>query len=161
MARGEVRVRIHEGPEWERVIASLREVDANLAKWLRRELRKSIKPAVDDAKNSIRTLPVRGRGHTGLRAKVARGIVVKSAARGDTAFARIQTTMPQGNEYIIPRGFASKKGWRHPVFGTDKWVQQPPLVRWDFYGAISGHRQEITKNLEHVLEEAAHRVAGH
>jgi hypothetical protein len=137
-------------------------VDHRLPGWLRRELKKSVKPAVTEVKRDIRNLPVRGHGHTGLRRKIARGIQVRaSVGRGGLrgASLRIVTTMPQPNEAIIPRGFTRHEGFRHPVFGTDHWVHQPPLVEWHFKEDIASHRDDIARNMLNVLSDAAQRIA--
>lgn len=156
-ARREASLRIVAGPEWVAVANQLREVDRRLPTWLRKELRKAVKPAVQEVKRDIRNLPVRHRGHTGLRREIARGVGVQAKVSARRSSLRIVTRMPPGKE-IIPRGFTRHEGWRHPLFGGSEDVQQHPLAEWHFADDIASHRDEIADNMRNVLVDAAERI---
>jgi len=55
-----------------------------------------------------------GGPHSGLRGRIASGIVVEDTPLGCT----IKSTA------FLAKQYDAENGWRHPVFGTDVWVQQ-------------------------------------
>lgn len=103
-------------------------------------------------------------GKTGsLRASVARSIriVVKDSGFSQQVGVRITTDgsrLPAGQKYL-PRGLDSDKGWRHPVFGHDAWVQQygnPP--GW-FRSTARAHHPYAIRRIDAVLARYMNHLA--
>jgi hypothetical protein len=158
MARN-IQIAIIAGDEFRRVGDALREIDASLPGEFRKELRDAAKPFAQEVKARVRRLPTpRHAGHTGLRARVARGVRVQ-AKLGRNSGVRIVTSMDRRNEAIIPRGLDSRtklRGWLHPVFGHGPMVLQEG-GSW-FIEPLSEKRPQLVKVLLHVLNDAAQRV---
>jgi hypothetical protein len=144
------------GPEWERVIAALGRVDAELPGRLRDAIEDDAEKLADVARGRVLGLPTpRNAGHTGLRAKVAAGVHV---VRQGTGGVRVQTSMPTRSEGIIPRGLDRPKGWRHPLFGDkNHWYSNPG---YDWFLSTFSHSEDLfERDLKRVLERAADNVA--
>ncbi|MFJ9848572.1 hypothetical protein [Streptomyces sp. NPDC101150] len=157
MAEGE-HIRLVVGEEFRRVVMALREMDASLPKELRKELRQAARPLAQRAKDRVRSIPTRGRGHTGLRARVARGVGIRAAV-GRNPAVKITTSMTNPDEAAIPRGLDSPRGWRHPVFGNrNKWVSQHTYGPW-FMETMREGGDDIKRDVKQVMDEAANRVA--
>lgn len=156
-ARGPA-VSVSLGDEWRRVAIALREVDRDLPKKLRKDLLSAVKPAVQEAKDRVRALPVAGHGSTGLRRRVARGVRILPAV-GKNPAVRVVTYMDQPDEANLPRYLDSAAGWRHPVFGNrHNWVRQSTGGSW-FRETMADHRPQIERDLQHVLDDAAETIA--
>lgn len=154
----EENIRIVVGEEFRRVVIALREMDASLPAQLRKELRQAARPLAQRAKDRVRAIPTHGRKHTGLRSRVARGVGIR-AAIGRNPAVKITTSMARPDEAAIPRGLDSPRGWRHPVFGnTNKWVQQHTYAPW-FMDTMREGGNDIKRDVKHVMDEAANRVA--
>lgn len=146
------------GDEWRRTAIALREVDKSLPSKLRQALIDAARPAAEDAKRRVRALPVKGRGRTGLRARVARGVEIQAGvARG--LGVRIVTGMKDPDERKLPLYLDDPRGWRHPVFGNRSiWVHQSTGGSW-FRATIAEHRPQMARDLQQVLEDAAETIA--
>lgn len=142
------------GPEWGRVENALGDEERSLPTRLHFQLRQGAEEEAEEARQRVRRLPTRGRGHTGLRERVAAGVRVAGAS----GFYRITTSMPSGQE-IIPRGLDRKSGWTHPVFGHSWSVRQRPLRSGWFLDSFDDGRREISEDLEEEMEDAANTVA--
>lgn len=154
-ARATYNVRI--GDEWRRVSLALREIDRSLPGRLRQAMRDTAKPAAEDARRRVRALPVHGRKHTGLRAKVARGVAVQAGASRGLG-VRIVTGMTDPRERKLPLYLDDPRGWRHPVFGNrHMWVHQSTGGSW-FRATIAEHRPQMERDLTQVLEDAAQTI---
>jgi hypothetical protein len=150
------------GPEFPRVVAALREIDKGLPTKLRKDISDAVKPSVRKAQANMRAMPVKGRGHSGLRAQVARGIKVRVSLGSATkdAKVRIITTMQDASEAAIPRGFNSPKGWRHPVFGDrEDWVVQHGMRPGWFMDPMQLNRDYVKDKIKTTLDEAAQYIA--
>lgn len=155
---GRATYSVRLGDEWRRVSLALREVDHDLPSRLRKAMRDAAKPAAEDAKRRVRSIPVHGRKHSGLRSRVARGVAVQAGA-GRGLGVRIVTGMRNPQERMLPLYLDDPRGWRHPVFGNrDEWVTQHTGGSW-FRAAIAEHRPEMARELTRVLEDAAETVA--
>lgn len=158
MASRAATYNVHIGDEWRRVGIALREVDKSLPDKLRKAMRDAAKPAAEDAKRRVRALPVHGRKHTGLRAKVARGVDIQAGV-GRGLGVRIVTGMANPQERKLPLYLDDQRGWRHPVFGNRHiWVKQTTGGSW-FRSTIAEHRPQMEHDLAKVLEEAANTIA--
>lgn len=155
---GRATYNVRLGDEWRRTSLALREVDGRLPKELRKSMRQTAKPAADDAKRRVRSLPVHGAKHSGLRRRVAAGVAIQAGA-GRGLGVRIVTGMKDPQERNLPRYLDDPRGWRHPTFGhRDRWVDQNTGGSW-FRATIAEHRPQMTRDLQQVLEEAAETIA--
>jgi len=158
---GAYEIQVVPGSEFKKTADALRNIDKALPTKLRQELRKAVKPMVADAKSNVKNMTVGGQaGTTGLRKLVARGVTVQ-VATGRVARLRIVTKTPTGSMAAIPRGLASEKGWRHPVFGnTDTWVTEKFGVNW-FMSAMADNSKEVNVRVQKILEEAKLYIKEH
>lgn len=156
MGGGFLNIYALRGVEFTRVADALREIDVKLPTKFRTKLRKAAQPLVQEVKDNVRALPVYGDKHTGLRRRVARGVRVQAAV-GDEFRFRIVTSMEDPREAAIPRGLDRERGWRHPVFGTNQWVDQHGSS-W-FIDTLQNGRVPLEKALQQELEDARDMVA--
>lgn len=143
------------GAEINRVANALRQIDRKLPAKLRKDLKAATKPMILKAKANAKAIPVDSRDAKRLRSKIARGVGVQ-AATGKRVKIRIVTKMPTPDMAMIPRGFQSPRGWRHPVFGDrEKWVRQLPKEdeQW-FLDAMQSEQPEVMRAIQKVLEDA-------
>jgi hypothetical protein len=149
---------VHLGEEWRRVSLALRDVDKNLPGKLRKSMRDAARPAAEDAKRRVKSLPVHGAKHSGLRRRVASGVAIQAGA-GRGLGVRIVTGMRDPQERNLPRYLDDSRGWRHPTFGhRDRWVHQDTGGSW-FRAPIAEHRPQMTRDLQQVLDDAAETIA--
>lgn len=144
------------GPEWERVIVALTRADDEMQVKLTASIEDDAEGLADVARGRVLGLPTpRNAGHTGLRAKVARGVHVE---RQGEFGVRVQASMPTKSEGIIPRGLDRPKGWRHPLFGDkDHWFANPG---YDWFISTFAHSEkEVGNHLVDVLDRAAKDIA--
>lgn len=146
------RLYINVGEEFRTVAAALRAIDRTLPTKLRKKLQAAAKPLATAAKAKVKALPRTGRQHTGLYARVARGVKVQSSLSRNPR-VRVVTSMADPREAAIPRGLDTVRGWRHPVFGDrDNWVQQRGYS-W-FIETMQDGQPDIQRALVEVLDEA-------
>lgn len=145
------------GADFKRVIAALKVQDKTLPAKFKRRLRAESKDAISKVKARALTLPRTGRQHSGLYKRISRGVRLNISAGGSRV--RVVATTRNPEEAAIPRGLDTPKGWRHPVFGTDEWVQQPGYGGW-FRDEIAEHRDEFQRAFTNVLEDARDAIAG-
>jgi surface antigen len=91
-----------------------------------------------------------------LREGISRGIRVQIAANGQRkvgVFIRSTGSGLPASKRSLVRAWDKEAGWRHPVFGTDEWVQQKG--RPYFGSVIAKREQEIAEGVRRALEEAA------
>jgi len=146
------------GPEWARVVAALGRANDDLPGDLGDAIEEDAKELANRAKFRVMALPTpRQAGHTGLRRRVARGVhVVKQGTGG----VRVQTSMVDPSEGIIPRGLDRPEGWRHPLFGDkNHWYRNPGYDWFISTFSNSGSENMIEKSLHDVLEKAGDRIA--
>lgn len=119
---------------------------------LKRELRASIRLAAERAADDARTTIDNGPSATGLRMAIAQGIRV-TVMTGNTAGIRITTTvsqMPEGKQKLVRA--MDKPSFRHPIFGTDKWAEQPG--RPYFASVIYKHREDVSQEIQAAMQRA-------
>lgn len=140
---------------------------------LNKHIRDAVKPAVQDIKNTVRTLPVttssagthaararatKRKAERGLRATIAAGIYIK-VDYGKIPGVRIvvQASLPE-DQAKLPRYLNDPKGWRHPVYGHRKvWVQQrgkpyfePPILK---------RKPQIQAEILEAVDATARKIA--
>lgn len=120
-----------------------------------RALQREMAPLLAIVKARAMALPVRGTKHTGLRGRLAAGVVVR--ARGQ--HVRVVAMAVDPTEAALPRGMDNGlRGWRHPVYGNrDVWVQQRG-GSW-FREPIANHQDAFERKLDGVIEQMANSIA--
>lgn len=136
----------------------------DLRRNLTRELHTEIAPMTTRVKAAWRAVPSRGRrGRPGpplrsLLAKATRGQVRLS---GRDAGIRVRTDgrrMPTGMRALPTYAEATKRPWRHPVFGDrTTWVQQEPFPR--FYRAVEPDEARARRECIRAVEEIFTKIA--
>jgi hypothetical protein len=147
-------VAFEAGREWREVNRRLRHAsEKGLQKELRKAVREAAKPGRDAAKAAARAIPAKGRRTRGLRRRIARGVGIEVTGTR----VRIVTRMPSGME-MLPRGFDTEKGWRHPFFGDrELWFQQPghPWFRSTIAKTAPAARVEMKAAMDRVAARIA------
>jgi hypothetical protein len=142
------------------VSALKRESDGKeLVKDLVRNLRTVAEPAAAAAKASILSMESHHESMPGLRASIARATKVSVRTTGKRAGVAIRTSklgMPRGFRNA-PKRLNSKKGWRHPVFGQDRWVSQVGKPGW-FDDTIAAFKPAAHEAAKRALVEMANRI---
>lgn len=159
MADRDLTFRIAAGQEWKTTAAALRAIDGDLADQLRKQMVDALSPFVAQVKRNVRDIPAAGRsGSTGLRRRIARGVVVRGGTRGEPNL-RVVATMENPQEQNLPAYLDDPAGWRHPVFGNrHKWVSQHTGGSW-FADTLDRSEPDIQQRLRDVLDAAARTVA--
>jgi hypothetical protein len=144
---------------------------------LLRGLRAAVKPAAEEAKSSIMSMPAgglrqqsNGTWHLGskkqaggsMRRAIARQVKTEVALTGRAAKVKVKVkkkSMPRGFTNA-PRAYNSAKGWRHPVIGTEgrRWVQQIGKPGWFDYPLRSG-KDRYRAAIERAMQDTADRIA--
>lgn len=115
---------------------------------------KAQKANAKEAAAKVRSMPAKGdEGSTGLRKDVARGVGTMPIDGG----TRIYTSMPEEDEAIIPLGLDTDKGWRHPVFGKDRWVTQRGDFSW-FMETMKESFKTLPPQVHDILEDGADHI---
>lgn len=93
----------------------------DLRRELQRAVSRNVEPLVADVRAAARALPSSGRYNTGLRNRIA-GAVQFEPRADRTSITVDRARMPAGKGGL-PAAM-DKTRFRHPVFGTDRWVTQ-------------------------------------
>ncbi|WP_406168877.1 hypothetical protein [Streptomyces sp. NBC_00996] len=130
---------LRTGKDLKRIAAELRRMDdRELKKRLSKELRAAAKPMVPAVRQAIRNIPSkRAYSAAGLRGALSKAVKLEVKTSGKQAGIRLRVDgrkMPNkmGSLPKLMEGEGVQRGrrvdtrWRHPVFGKDRWVQQPP-----------------------------------
>ncbi len=162
-AAGANSIDVHaDTTEFKRLFAKSSEVEPKLKTALRRNIRIAAETLADASRLDVMNSPggtVSAKPHhTGLRMAIASGITVKvmTGARAGVTIVAGTSQMPAGKEPLVRAweiGGTSARGWRHPVFGKDKWVTQqghPYFVKTIYAG-----RSAVTAAVEAAMLEAA------
>lgn len=124
-------VELRSGRDLARITRELRKMDdKEVLKRFRRELRAAARPVVPMVRASIRAIPS-SRPYTaaGLRGRMAAStaLEIKTSGRQAAAIVRVDgRKMPAKAKALAAYMEGSKPRWRHPVYGRDVWVTQPP-----------------------------------
>lgn len=127
-----------------------------------RNMREAMKPLVPDLRAAVRGIPSSGKGHTGLRDKIARGVQVKVSTAGRSVGARIRVDarLLPDNAKSLPELLEGTVPWRHPVYGnTDNWVTQAPHPF--FYRTLKPHESAVQTRMAQVLKDTARSAGFH
>ena len=158
MADFEVEFGVGGLQDFRNVIRVLGREDRNISGKALKVVNKEAKVVAKAAAAKAMTIPAKGtEGHTGLRRDIAKGVKVVPTDSG----ALVQTSMPESDEAIIPRGMDSDKGWRHPVFGNrEVWrgtQKNPGKFSW-FMDTMKDAQLPISDGLMKILDDAADAI---
>jgi hypothetical protein len=124
--------------------------DKEVLRRFRTDLRTAAAPLVPAVRASIRTIPSsRAYSAKGLRGQMARAtnIQVKTVGKQASVIIRVDgRKMPARAKALQSYMEGVKPRWRHPVFGHDVWVQQPPHPFFFTVMAAAGPRARVAVN---------------
>jgi hypothetical protein len=145
---------ITTGPEWKRVEAELRRQNMVLADQFRQEIRDAGNDLAKLAQAEVMRIPAYTAQHSGLRARVAKGVGTKLTTSG----VQITSSMNDKDEVNIPSYLDINNGWRHPVFGNRHvWVTQETGGSW-FRDTIAHGQPVIQHRMEEIFQDAARDI---
>lgn len=138
-----------------------------------RELRLAVRPAVLAARQAARSLPAehssvqqrdrRGRfasgfhsGHN-LRRQMARSINTQVRTGGRSAGVKVRMSKRTLGELWPAARMLDRSSWRHPVFGSDRWVPQDGVLGW-FERANRAQASSVRAGLKRVLDRLERRL---
>lgn len=145
-----------------RVIRALRreEDGSKLSRDLVANLKAVMEPAAAEARSNVMAIQSGGLPHAGepLRSVVAAGVhtYVRTGKNPVVGLEAKKTGLPR-NFANAPKRLNSRKGWRHPVFGTGRWVTQRGDPDW-FDRPIDQRRDEYRRAVEKALQSVADRI---
>lgn len=167
---GQIDMKVDGAYRLRETARKLKEAGAkDLRRNLLREIRKAGKPAVDDVKRAVRAAPSKGqgeaRGRRSLRAAIARATQVTVSTTAANPSIRIRVSAAKfksAGPATLPKYFDGELGkfarWRHPVFGSDNWVDQGSHPY--FFTTIRHHagdfRRAIGDAIDDTLDELSH-----
>jgi hypothetical protein len=136
----------------------------DLRRNLTRELKGELAPTVTRVKAAWRAAPSRGRrGRRGppLRSLLARATRAEVRLTGREAGIRVRTDgrrLPSGMRALPTYAEATKRPWRHPVFGDrTNWVTQQPFPR--FYQALDTDEARVRRECIRAVEAVFKQIA--
>jgi len=151
----------------------VRQLDVEVGKQLRKRLTATAKPIVEEVRTAARRLPSRSGGEAakwrkkkgvdagaGLRQGLAAGAQAQvNPTRPGNFSIRIKVSSTKfaaatGKPGSLPRYVEglTRRPWRHPVFGTDKWVVQsstPFLL-----DTVLPHKHEVAEQVRKAFLDA-------
>lgn len=134
-----------------------------LRKELIKNIRSALKPAADEAKSAIRSMPAGGARHAGmsLRGEVAKKVTIQVRLAGRSVGASVKA-----RKTPAVRGFANapkrlnRGRWRHPFFGDrERWYEQVGRLDW-FDGPMRAGRSRYRKAVIDAMEATARKIKG-
>jgi hypothetical protein len=118
-----VQIRITPPDLWFRTSQELKEFEPALFVGLRREIKGIGDEAADEVRKTVRLPPpTDGSEGRGSREEIASNTKATVSFTKRSAGVKIRTK--GGALGAFPAGYNKARGFRHRVFGTDKWVQQ-------------------------------------
>lgn len=154
--RSELKIESDGTEDFRVAIRELRRADRSLPDEFLRSIKEVARGLRDAAKVKALAQPSEGKGHTGLRQSVAKGVRIIPIPEG----VRVITESRERDEAIIPRGMDMRKGWRHPVFGNmNRWVRQTSGTDSWFMDTMRSGQEPIRNRLINDINDAAERIA--
>jgi hypothetical protein len=149
-----------DGGKTTRIIAAISAVDKGMVKQLRAEIDTEARSLAKEAQAHLQTMETKGKGSTGLRKRIAAGVIVNRApGPANRAAVVINTSVAHVNEAPIPLGIETFKGWRHPVFGDrEVWRPTRPRFQW-FTLTMQSAEGPLTERFSETLDAAAEDIA--
>lgn len=144
-----------------RLVAALRaeEDGKELSRDLVRRLRDVAEPALKAAKADLMTMGSSSQVLPGLRTTVTQHTKIRvrlGGRRPGVAIISDKNGMPRGF-HNAPKRLNEKRGWRHMVFGEDRWVVQRGKPGW-FDDTISRFKPAAQRAAQRALDDVARRI---
>jgi len=156
-----------------------RNIDKKILAKMKKELKKAAKPAAEDSKSAVRSIPSTGhhaipnapRPRIGLRESIAQSIKISFRATKKQSGVFIRVDAKQFSMLSLAGGRTGTKlgklpryvdgrikRWKHPVFGQnmdkpEKWVTQKTKPFW-FEKSINKHKPEFQLAVQRAVEQA-------
>lgn len=130
-----------------------------LVKDLVTELRRVAEPALEAVRASILSMGSHSEALPGLRTTVAQHtkIIVRTGGRRPGVMIRSDKLgMPRGFNNA-PKRLNSRKGWRHPVYGTGRWVTQLGKPGW-FDDTLQAFKPAAERAAAEAMDRMARRI---
>jgi len=121
---------------------------------LRRELTKGLRAGVKPVAAALKARALGLPSHTGgtLRAAIAKAVTIQVRTGGKSPGIRLRIpNAKMGDRAALPR-LMNRGTWRHPVFGSDTWVEQTSETNWWDDTAKAG-RSSVVTEIRHVLDD--------
>jgi hypothetical protein len=134
-----------------------------LKKELAANLKQVLEPVAEQARSNLMSIGTAGLAHGGSPLRTAIASQMKPAVRFSgrqtgVALRVRRKNMPRGFTNA-PKALSTPKGWRHPVFDSDRWVQQVTVPsEWFDRAARAGH-QPAKQAVHAAVESMAQRIA--
>jgi hypothetical protein len=131
-----------------------------LVRDLKRNLVAVAEPAAAAARASILSMESHHDDEPGLRAAIARRTRVSIRTTGRRAGVAIRSSklgMPRGFRNA-PKRLNARGGWRHPVFGHDRWVSQMGKPGW-FDDTIAKFKPAAREAAHRAMVDIAKRIS--
>jgi hypothetical protein len=143
------------------VTVKLSEAPRELVRELRAEYLQAARRAAGKTQDRIRSASSRHPG--GLRERLAGTVTASVQQRGDGLVVRISSVgsrMPPGEANLNAYSDGStRRPWRHPVFGHDRWeTQEWPSARGWFTGTLRGERERLADAARQAVDGVAARL---
>ena len=157
-----------DASQFSTLLRAAKDFDADLGRELRKSIRIVGKKAADESKAEVLKAPESAAHHRkirtsrGLRRAIAAGIRLqiatpKAGEGGVRIKAGTSAVAALTGNASLARKYNAKKGWRHPVYGYDEWVEQKGRP---FFGSvIAKHKPDVAQAVEEALARAADAVA--
>lgn len=156
MARGHIAVTVRGGEKLRSLSADLRKAGSQ-GQGLRKELRKQIKvPMVamqGAVRDAIRAIPSKQRKHR-LRSLMVRATKVRMRMSGNNVRVALEVdaSLVPPDMRNLP-GLMERGKWRHPVWGSDRWVSQQHHPY--FWVTVKPRIPEVRKAVDAALDKVA------
>lgn len=127
-----------------------------------REMKKPLAPAVAEIKAGVMSIGAGGlppgEGEP-LRPAVARRIRSEAKLSGRAVGVRVRARRTENVRGFrhAPKRLNSPKGWRHPVYGTDRWVTQLGKPNY-FDDPLKRRHGEFRRAVLEAMEDTARRI---
>lgn len=125
---------------------------------LTRELKRSTQPAVLAVKAAARNLPARGPKSTGLRRRMAAATGAQVRTSGRSPGVKVRISKRRLGAQAAPARMLDRVGWRHPVYGTDRWVTQRGVLDW-FERVNRAQGPKVRAGCKAVLDRLERKLA--
>ncbi|WP_018658457.1 hypothetical protein [Actinomadura flavalba] len=158
---------VHGAEQLRRLARDLRKIEGGkeIRQQMVREMKDAARQLAAAEKTAVLALPSRGenarRGRRSLRRAMATATVAQVRSSGDRAGVNVRINpkrMPPG-QHNLPAYLNDEPGFgrlRHPVFGTDTWVQQAPTP-W-FYATAAPYERVTQQRLLAILDGVAAQI---
>jgi hypothetical protein len=135
-----------------------------LRKELVKNMRQALKPAADEAKAAVKSMPSSGATHAGmsLRKAVAQKVAIEVRLGGRSVGAKVKAKKtPNVRGFsTAPKRLNRAKGWRHPFFGdTERWYSQRGKPDW-FDGPMRAGKSRYRQAVIDAMEATARKIKG-